>query len=143
MMTRRTFATNAAALLPVPMTTCTSTSDGLTYYEAVQQTFRHAFEFEISGPAAYRELVRYATMAANSDNTQPWVFTINGDQIRLSSDPDRRYPVADPFDRHVFASLGCAAETIMLAADALGLHGDLTFDDAISSISIGQCQHAQ
>ncbi|MGI9433753.1 MAG: Acg family FMN-binding oxidoreductase [Geminicoccaceae bacterium] len=136
MMTRRTFATGAAALGPMTTTACSSTSDGLTYDEAVQQTFRHADDFGVPGPAAYRELVHYATMSANSHNTQPWVFAIEGDQIRLSPDPDRRCPVVDPHDHHVFASLGCAAENIMIAADAFGLHGGLSFDEAASSITI-------
>ncbi|MGH1478616.1 MAG: Acg family FMN-binding oxidoreductase [Geminicoccales bacterium] len=136
MMTRRTFATSTVAFVPMTMTACASTSDGLTYDEAVQQTFRHADDFSVQGPAAYRELVRYATMAANSHNTQPWVFTIDGDQILLSPDLDRRCPAVDPLDHHVFASLGCATETIMIAADAFGFHGDLAFDDASSLITI-------
>ncbi|MCA1454354.1 nitroreductase family protein [Bradyrhizobium sp. BRP22] len=68
-----------------------------------------------------RELVRFATLAANSHNTQPWIFTASADRIVIAPDLARRCPAVDPDDHHLFVSLGCAAENLVLAASMLGL----------------------
>lgn len=68
-----------------------------------------------------RELVRYATLAANSHNTQPWFFTASDKSITIAPDLTRRCPAVDPDDHHLFASLGCAVENLVHAAAAMGL----------------------
>ncbi|RZN29008.1 Tat pathway signal protein [Bradyrhizobium sp. Leo121] len=68
-----------------------------------------------------RELVRFASLAANSHNTQPWTFTASADRIVITPDYTRRCPAVDPDDHHLFVSLGCAAENLVLAASMLGL----------------------
>ncbi|MFH0301629.1 Tat pathway signal protein [Bradyrhizobium sp. 31Argb] len=68
-----------------------------------------------------RELVRFASLAANSHNTQPWTFTAAADRIVIAPDFTRRCAVVDPDDHHLFVSLGCAAENLVLAASMLGL----------------------
>lgn len=77
-----------------------------------------------------RDLVRYATLAPNGHNTQPWRFAITPGQITIRPDPLRRTPVVDPDDHHIFVSLGCAAENLALAAAARGYRGDPVFDDS-------------
>lgn len=67
-----------------------------------------------------RNLVGYATLAANSHNTQPWVFAQDGSTISIAPDFARETPVVDENHHHVFASLGCAAENLQLAAGAAG-----------------------
>lgn len=67
-----------------------------------------------------RELVRFATLAANSHNTQPWIFSARGNEISIAPDFTRRCPAVDPDDHHLFVSLGCAAENLILAASTLG-----------------------
>src|SRR3546814_6757564 len=67
-----------------------------------------------------RELIRYATLAANGHNTQPWRFRLGTDRIDILPDLTRRTPVVDPDDHHLFASLGCAVENLALAAAARG-----------------------
>ncbi|BBC72322.1 Tat pathway signal protein [Altererythrobacter sp. B11] len=74
------------------------------------------------------ELVRYATLAPNGHNTQPWRFTLDQGSIAIAPDFTRRTPVVDPDDHHLFVSLGCAAENLALAAAACGLPGELRFD---------------
>ena len=74
------------------------------------------------------EFVRYATLAANSHNTQPWHFRLSGDRAEILPDYSRRTPIVDPDDHHLFASLGCAAENLALAAAARGRHADVAFD---------------
>jgi nitroreductase len=74
------------------------------------------------------ELIRLATLAANGHNTQPWRFRPGGGAIAIEPDFSRRTPVVDPDDHHLFASLGCAAENLALAAAAQGRGGALDFD---------------
>jgi nitroreductase len=78
-----------------------------------------------AGEAPLQALLRYATLAANSHNTQPWRFALAGDRIALRPDLDRRTPVVDPDDHHLHASLGCALENMLQAAGALGLHAEV------------------
>jgi hypothetical protein len=67
-------------------------------------------------------------MAASSHNTQPWRFAIDADAILISPDFSRRCPVVDPDDHHLFTSLGCAAENLLVAAASGGYRGHLAFD---------------
>jgi hypothetical protein len=74
------------------------------------------------------ELIRFATLAPSGHNTQPWRFVAAPGVIALHPDFTRRTPIVDPDDHHLYVSLGCAAETLAIAADARGLPGELTFD---------------
>lgn len=74
------------------------------------------------------DLIRYATLAANGHNTQPWLFRPGGDGITIRPDLQRRTPVVDPDDHHLYVSLGCAAENLALAAAASGRAGAMAFD---------------
>lgn len=72
-------------------------------------------------------LVHHATLAANSHNTQPWLFSGGQDQVAIRPDPGRATPVVDPDNHHLYASLGCAAENLSLAASALGRTSSVGF----------------
>jgi Nitroreductase family len=74
------------------------------------------------------EFVRYATLAPSGHNTQPWTFRAAGDRITILPDISRRTPVVDPDDHHLFVSLGCAAENLVLASRARGRPGEINFD---------------
>ncbi len=76
-------------------------------------------------PAAIAELVRYATLAASSHNTQPWRFRAGAGEIAILPDLARATPVVDPDDHHLFVSLGCAAENLAIAGGAGGRPGEL------------------
>jgi hypothetical protein len=75
-----------------------------------------------------RELVRYATLAPSSHNTQCWTFHLQDRAIVIAPDLSRRCPIVDPDDHHLFVSLGCATENLALAALASGLQADVRFD---------------
>lgn len=75
-----------------------------------------------------RELVRYATLAPSSHNTQCWTFRLNDRSIVIAPDLSRRCPVVDPDDHHLYVSLGCAAENLVHAALANGLQADARFE---------------
>ena len=77
-----------------------------------------------------RDLIRYATLAANSHNTQPWRFKISDSGIEILPDMTRRIAIVDPDNHHLFASLGCAAENLAIACGARGKSGELSFDPA-------------
>lgn len=77
-----------------------------------------------------RELVRYATLAANSHNTQSWRFRLAERRIDILPDFSRRTLVVDPDDHHLFCTLGCATENLVIAAAARALGASAAFDPA-------------
>ena len=76
------------------------------------------------------DLIRYSTLAANGHNSQPWQFRVAEDRIEILPDLSRQTPVVDPDDHHLFASLGCAAENLALAAGARGRPGAIGLSPA-------------
>ena len=75
-----------------------------------------------------RELVRCATFAPSSHNTQCWTFRLQARAIWVEPDLSRRCPVVDPDDHHLYVSLGCATENLAQAALANGLQASARFD---------------
>ena len=65
-------------------------------------------------------ILESATLAPSSHNTQPWLFSGGTDQVTIRPDLTRATPAVDPDNHHLFASLGCAAENLGLAASAAG-----------------------
>ena len=80
-----------------------------------------------SGRELASELVRLATLAPSSHNTQCWQFALEDRSIVVRPDLSRRCPAVDPDDHHVFVSLGCAVENLTHAALAHGLQGEAVF----------------
>ena len=107
---------SALALGGLPSAETASAATARTYDDAAASTWA---PLRIDGGA--RELIRYATLAANSHNTQPWKFTADTRRITIAPDFSRRCPAVDPNDHHLFVSLGCAAENLVHAAAAAGL----------------------
>ena len=83
-----------------------------------------------------RELIRTATLAASSHNTQPWTFSVTPDAIVVHADLDRRCPVVDPDDAHLYKSLGCAAENMVQAAVTQGIAATVTVDAARGEVTV-------
>ena len=75
-----------------------------------------------------QDLIRFATLAANSHNTQAWGFRAAGTSITILPDLIRATPVVDPDNHHLFVSLGCAAENLCIAAASRGMPGGVRFD---------------
>lgn len=71
------------------------------------------------------DLVRAATLAANSHNTQPWQFRVGEQGIDIRPDFGRRTPAVDPDDHHLFVTLGCAAANMAVAGAASGRPGEV------------------
>jgi nitroreductase len=85
------------------------------YEEAVQ-----ALRRPLPAQPTLRDLVRYATLAPNAHNTQPWRFRLGTDHVDVLPDFTRRTPVVDPDDHHLYVTLGCAAENLAIAGNASG-----------------------
>lgn len=96
---------------------------GIAEYEAAVAALRRP----LPAPPGLPDLIRYATLAANAHNTQPWEFRLREDGIDILPDLTRRTPVVDPDDHHLFVSLGCAAENLALASASIGRGGHISF----------------
>jgi hypothetical protein len=83
-----------------------------------------------------QELVRYATLAANGHNTQPWKFAIKPDLIELQPDFSRHLPVVDPNNRELWISLGCALENMLVAARAFGYAPEVVYPNANDVVQV-------
>ncbi len=121
-LSRRDYIKAAGGLLLASTVTggCSSNPDE-SYESIAAQTWRHGADHTTNSMSMLRELVRYATLAPNSHNAQPWRFRIAPGRIAILPDFTRRCPAVDPDDHHLYASLGCAAENIVLAARHYGL----------------------
>jgi hypothetical protein len=75
-----------------------------------------------------RELVRCASLAPSSHNTQCWTFRLQQNAITIAPDLSRRTPEVDPDDHHLYVSLGCATENLAQAALAHGLQANARFE---------------
>jgi nitroreductase len=113
-----------------------SPSDEAQEYERLADAERLPGRATGSEGPDYNELVRCATLAPNSHNTQPWKFSVADGAIAIQPDYSRRCPAVDPDDHHLFVSLGCATENLMLAARAQGFGGTARYDPAADAVTI-------
>lgn len=132
MVTRREFvgSTSATIVGLATMASCSSGTTGDSYENAVSSTWHHGKLGAGNKSARLRELVRYATLAPSSHNTQCWKFRLEERSISILPDLSRRCPAVDPDDHHLFVSIGCATENLVQAALASGLNGNVVFDDS-------------
>lgn len=115
---------------------CSQTGDADSYEEAAVSTWRTGPMVGIEGAALTRELVRCATLAPSSHNTQCWQFGADDKAITIRPDPARRCPAVDPDDHHVFVTLGCAAENLVQGALAYGLAATPGFDSQSDTVRV-------
>lgn len=70
-----------------------------------------------AGPAErLRYLLRFAILAPSRRNAQPWLFEIEGDEVRVHVDGRRALPAADPRGREATIACGAALENLRIAA---------------------------
>jgi nitroreductase len=120
MLTRRdVLGAGAVALAGVSLGGCQSASDE---YEAVAAgIWRHAAGLPDTLTGLLAELVRYASLAPSTYNSQCWQFRVARDAITILPAPERRSPAIDPDDHHLYVSLGCATENLVQSAASVGL----------------------
>lgn len=140
MITRRQFAASTPYLVTAPLVVsgCSSESAADGYEAVAARTWQSGPVSVLDGDALGRELVRCATLAPSSHNTQCWKFALDGNGRAITVLPDlaRRCPAVDPDDHHVFVSLGCATENLIHAALAHGLKGEAQFDAASNAVRV-------
>ena len=82
-----------------------------------------------AGPAErLRFLLSYAVLAPSRHNVQPWVFEIEGDELRVHADLARALPEADPDGRELLMACGAAMVNLRLAA---AHHGNATTTELV------------
>lgn len=135
---RRCFVASAPALLggASVLASCSAGADPDGYEAVAARTWRLGPLQGLDGAALRTELVRYATLAPSSHNTQCWKFGFEDRSIVILPDLARRCPAVDPDDHHLFVSLGCAAENLIQAAAAHGLKGEAGFDAARNAVRV-------
>lgn len=113
----------------------------MRYDDAVRSIWRHS---DLSGhdgsgkPGRHQlhELVRHATLAPSSHNTQCWRFVVSERSISILPDWSRRCPMVDPDDHHLFVSLGCAAQNLFEAAAAAGFAAESAPGSADAAVTL-------
>ena len=137
-VTRRRFAASAPVLLggTFALSGCSSRPAGEGYDAVASQTWRLGALKGFDAAALGQELIRYATLAPSSHNTQCWKFALEDKAITILPDLSRRCPAVDPDDHHLFVSLGCAAENLIQAAAAHGLKAEARFDATRDSVRV-------
>jgi len=130
MSSRREFVVTALASVGAiaGLPSCSSETSAGSYESVADRTWRHGKPAAGDKAALLHELVRYATLAPSSHNTQCWKFRLEDGSISILPDLSRRCPAVDPDDHHLFVSLGCAAENLIQAALANGLMGHAGVD---------------
>ena len=135
---RRRFVSGAPSFLggSAILSACSRANDTEGYEAVARQIWRLGPLAGLEGLALSKELVRYATLATSSHNTQCWKFALDGKGITILPDLSRRTPAVDPDDHHLFVSLGCAAENPVQAALSHGLSGEANLDPASDAIRV-------
>jgi nitroreductase len=83
----------------------------------------------VKGRQALLRLVEYALLAPSAYNTQPWAFAVGDHEIRVYVDRDRWLRVADPDERDLYVSVGCALENLLIAAARFGHAARVWYED--------------
>ncbi len=85
-----------------------------------------------AGPAErLRFLLRYAIRAPSRNNAQPWLFDIEGHELRVHVDPRRSLKAADPHGREAVIACGAAVENLRIAAAHFGHDAEVQPCDAL------------
>ena len=105
-------------------------------YEAKADQVRSSLVVTSTTPSRMTNLIRAATLAASSHNTQPWKFVVRRDNIEIHPDKSRQLLVLDPQGRELWISLGCALENLLVAAHATGYATAVTYPDTEEIIRV-------
>ncbi len=77
-------------------------------------------EVRVISDAELRTVIRAATRAPSSHNTQPWFFSFEDGIVSIYADRLRSLPANDPFDRELTLSCGSALFNLRARLAALG-----------------------
>jgi nitroreductase len=71
----------------------------------------------------WKFFLRYAVLAPSSHNSQPWLFHLRNNTLELYADRRRACRIADPNDRELILSCGCALFHLRCAMGHFGYLG--------------------
>lgn len=82
-------------------------------------------------------LLRFASLAPSSHNSQPWKFKIpTENSIEVYADTNRALPNSDKNHRQLILSIGCAIKNILVAADYFGFKAELFLENNLTDANI-------
>lgn len=84
---------------------------------------------EKAGLSPREYMVVCAHLAPSAHNIQPWTFSVGEDLIEIRADLTRNIGAADPDNRQLHISLGCALENLVVAAAHLGYRAEPTLPE--------------
>ena len=79
-----------------------------------------AWNLNLDQESGLLDFVRSAVLAPSSHNSQPWSFSISGNEVSITLDTARRLKESDKNDRQAIISIGCAISNMEIAADYCG-----------------------
>ena len=97
-----------------------------------------ADEYPAAGDVEARAsfLLRYAILAPSSHNSQPWRFRVTGNEIAVGAETSRWLEAADPDQRELYLSVGCALENLCVAAEHVGFDPQVAYHDPSDAESV-------
>lgn len=72
-------------------------------------------------------VLHFGTLAPSTHNSQPWRFLMKDSSVEIYTDPKVQIVEADPKQRDLYISLGCAIENMVLTAKHVGIFKNLTY----------------
>jgi nitroreductase len=88
----------------------------VTPWQINEQDFPH----QGNSTEKWKFLLRYASLAPSSHNTQPWRFLVGRNEVQVFVDKTRWLKVTDADQRELHLSVGCALENLLIAAEHFG-----------------------
>jgi len=88
-------------------------------------------------------LLQAAVLGASPHNTQPWLFSLEGETITVWADHPRHLGTMDPYLREMYIGLGCAIESARLLAASAGRDLSIEVIDAPLSTSTQRTKPVQ
>ncbi len=67
-------------------------------------------------------ILNYGVLAPSTHNSQPWLFKIENNTLKIYFDPKLKIPQADPLGRDLYISMGCLVENLIIAANYFGIY---------------------
>lgn len=80
-----------------------------------------------------KNIIKAATYAPSSHNTQPWKFRVNENSIKLYADFSRQLKYSDPTGRMLYIALGAALKNIEIGADKYGFRAQIKYSRKLTT----------
>ena len=102
--------------------------------------------FMTQSPSQYfAQWLNFANMAPSTHNTKPWRFTFTDNTISCYIDFSKRISIADPGNRELYISVGCALTNCLIAAQHDGFTTTVNYplkNDLLATITLEKTTQA-